>query len=1531
MAKKRLNKNVVVGLTLFGFVGMIVLSVIMLSQLRKRDPKYFIDLAEQAVSREHWDQAVLFYREAWRRSEDALHVVRLGEALLELGDVPQALMAWQQALLSQPDLLVGHRAQLEVLVELAQLNMRVEQWKLVHDAAEKMRDVAAETSTPDHAYALYALGLSLLNMSNVDPAYVSQGFDAIEQSVALDPAEVSYAIDLAGQYAQRNQRTDAKALLDELLSRHPNPGDAGARVRTAYAMYQANSGESASARAYFEDALDFAADAPEARFEGELSFSAFLIDEWAKAEQADADDAVIAERFAEAEALLRTSMAESPDRYEPYLQLGTLYKTAQRYTDAVDTCEQRLERGLARRGLQASRNRHQTFILLMLGSECSVAESITAQQEERHEDRETWLKRAEQFLADARGESAEHPRVRAQAGQIKVARGEYRAALEDLRASDEAYRSFSVTDWSNKLLLARVHLRLGEAGAARRVIEDVLPEAQRTRATDVSLWLVYAQALIETNDLERASALTDEILRGNPTHEQARRVMAAIRERQGEPGAAGALIASTTGDQALKTILEARKLAMEGDIDAAIDVLIGALDDDPANVTLVSATVTELINRERTPDAKRIVDRALSVKPTDADLKKMAIYVAPDLSKEERDAALLVQLKAEPDEFRRQLDLVAFFLQRERLQEALDAITAAEPYFLSKATPTARNANIGQFRTFLRLKMRLGGQLNDTDAMTAARDAGAIHNVDGCGGKSLLGLYHMIRQEYDLGIQALQAAVTRQPTDAWSLTLLGQCLYQTGRLDEAGAAFESATRISVKNGLAYKGLAIIARDQGDDEAFERHFRSCAQLIPGDAWVRTVTTDRAEQNDPIGAIERRERALADNPDDLANLKRLAHLSESVSDRERADRYYEQLLRLAPDDEVVVTVASAFFRRTDRSERALQTLQAFVDARPRGEAKAQALLRVAAHHLILKDMERAEQTLRAAAGEHESLDVVLALADFYMTSTVEPSKALPWLDKGVTHALNSAPEKLSRVLQARIQCKLSRSLSDTAGAQEDVDLLQSRQPHDPARLLWQSEVYAQSGRLTDAIKFLTDYLAQRPSHVEALYRRARHHMAQGRINNALSDLQSIKQLDPLALELKPRLLLADLLRRVDRGDDSQRELEELTRDAPDSAPAMQALVDSYIRTGQAAMADQLVTAQINRGGATPDPRWFMLRGRLSQTLGEYDKALADFRRGTENRPLTVPDLVAILETFLFAERYDEGVEYYDRCPESLRNDPRIVMRRGTLSARGGQDDAGAEAFRQAMKLVAKNPAALMADLTIALQRAYPDAPSRISAMERFAGHARQGETGWADARLRTRLLRLSARLDGHQRNERLNLAERELDELFAHATDDANRALILHDKGEVLETTGRYDDARQAYEEALKYGENWTTLNNLAYLLSDTLHEDAKALPYAKRAAAITDDANVLDTLGWIYVGLGDYTGAIAELSRSLRFDPDNSLTQTHLGEAYRRDGQFTEARDTLRGAIDLAQRQGREDLVAQASRALDRVEAGDRSP
>ncbi|MGH6830239.1 MAG: tetratricopeptide repeat protein [Methylocella sp.] len=185
---------------------------------------------------------------------------------------------------------------------------------------------------------------------------------------------------------------------------------------------------------------------------------------------------------------------------------------------------------------------------------------------------------------------------------------------------------------------------------------------------------------------------------------------------------------------------------------------------------------------------------------------------------------------------------------------------------------------------------------------------------------------------------------------------------------------------------------------------------------------------------------------------------------------------------------------------------------------------------------------------------------------------------------------------------------------------------------------------------------------------------------------------------------------------------------------------------------------------------------------------------------------------------------------------------------------------------------------------------DAPALVASSDPGAPGP-EGPVGRANERILIRAYVTAKRFDD---------ATARLDLLIQTAIEPRERADLLHELGDVNQVADQVDRAIRAYEEARKYdADNWITQNNIAYLLSDKRGENQAALPYAQRAVALKDNAFTLDTLGWIYVGLGRYDLAVAELSRAIRLDPDYALPYYHLGEAYRRSAQFSEAADILK--------------------------------
>ncbi|MEK7731281.1 MAG: hypothetical protein AAB363_05420, partial [Planctomycetota bacterium] len=210
MARRRLNKNLVVVLTLSGFAMMILLAVLMLGQLQKRDPKYFVALAERSAEQQQWQQAAMFYNEAWDRSGDTGYLVEVGEMMLRDGEVIKAITCWRQALVHQPELLAAHERQLALMLQLARLYGTPQRWEQLRDAAQAMLRVESGQTPKQEAFAHHANGLALLNLESRDAANAELGIRELQEASTLDPEVVEYPIDLAAQFARHEKFDEAQ-------------------------------------------------------------------------------------------------------------------------------------------------------------------------------------------------------------------------------------------------------------------------------------------------------------------------------------------------------------------------------------------------------------------------------------------------------------------------------------------------------------------------------------------------------------------------------------------------------------------------------------------------------------------------------------------------------------------------------------------------------------------------------------------------------------------------------------------------------------------------------------------------------------------------------------------------------------------------------------------------------------------------------------------------------------------------------------------------------------------------------------------------------------------------------------------------------------------------------------------------------------------------------------------------------------------------------------------------------------------------
>jgi tetratricopeptide (TPR) repeat protein len=131
-------------------------------------------------------------------------------------------------------------------------------------------------------------------------------------------------------------------------------------------------------------------------------------------------------------------------------------------------------------------------------------------------------------------------------------------------------------------------------------------------------------------------------------------------------------------------------------------------------------------------------------------------------------------------------------------------------------------------------------------------------------------------------------------------------------------------------------------------------------------------------------------------------------------------------------------------------------------------------------------------------------------------------------------------------------------------------------------------------------------------------------------------------------------------------------------------------------------------------------------------------------------------------------------------------------------------------------------------------------------------------------------------------------------------DVESRLLL---AQLLIAKGDDREAIEQYEQILRHQpRNTTALNNLAELLGRNDGELERAIDYARQAAVLSEDALILDTLGWLQFRAGKLDLAAKNLQRAALVLERNAIVQFHAGMAFARLKDSGDARRFLKRAL-----------------------------
>jgi tetratricopeptide (TPR) repeat protein len=150
------------------------------------------------------------------------------------------------------------------------------------------------------------------------------------------------------------------------------------------------------------------------------------------------------------------------------------------------------------------------------------------------------------------------------------------------------------------------------------------------------------------------------------------------------------------------------------------------------------------------------------------------------------------------------------------------------------------------------------------------------------------------------------------------------------------------------------------------------------------------------------------------------------------------------------------------------------------------------------------------------------------------------------------------------------------------------------------------------------------------------------------------------------------------------------------------------------------------------------------------------------------------------------------------------------------------------------------------------------------------------------------------------------------------------MVLTTLAVILDMAGRWTEAKQVYDATLRiHPDDGQALNNDAYLMAEHGGDLDQALTYASRAKQLLpDNAEVSDTLSWIYIKKQMSQNAVDILSDVVQKQPNASTYRYHLAMALAQKGDkphaLKEAQEALRHSPTAEERQKIQDLIAKTS-------------
>lgn len=1226
---QRLNKKLVVGLTVMGMLVITGAGVLLVINLPGRDPRPAAEQAEKLAEAKDYETASKYYAKAYTRAMQAGdtaaasdYMVKAGEMALLAGEQNAAVDCWARVLRNNPRHEEAQERIVAVRVEQAEL-YGGNWWDEVRSQAEIL---VAEDFAPQNVVGLNGLGRALVEGSAVSLADMKQGGEYLEKAFQQDNTNSKFASDLATYYirvlereirdARQEGRTEQAAQLEGqreqaiqqaanvydtlmqniLASPDPNP----AVVTDAYRR-----------RAQFHMFV---------RETGQIELQQKM---QRRASQAELERIRnrIDTHSVKARECLETALEKTPEDVESLVLMGIYWrKTAPKSTDQVESQREAdayylKAKNLYERAIEADPDSFDAYVELQT---VYMRDAAAAFNQRDAEGLKESIAKASQVLEE---------RIKRGIARTGIHQWRNRSYMAMIR-----WRLFQINSWQ----VDRLRQLAGNPEKAKAECQPILAKLRRIRADYVAEAsrgekdprAMFMRGRVEMLDDKHGDAIRafrelEDLLEPGDLWVQTKTHLAQLYMLINQPGEAVRYLEelvrhSPNRDASLGLLAQALSALPDREAEAE-DAAKRALAINPNNTEALNALARIYEKQKNWRELERLHASVKSARQeSETELLEATLLLARGSDPDHRDVELIHQgqaklrkiLEAEPSNLQALRAMVSSLAQMPEKRDEIDELLARATHDIDQklqaATADGDKDAIKQLQT-TRNGIAYLGVLADPNTTPEDRIAKteAIIRQNSDPFLVAFDLYRLYLSSPDHQVQAVQQlkeAYRLKPDDPAVVELLFRTSISAIKdadgnevmkpdWDLAERLVKRAVELGIdrSNGHFFQGQLLFARtDLPDNYAqAEQSFREALRLFPvhsnGHAWLgRTLLA----QNRIEEARAAYEQALAENPRNAMAAYFLARIAQRTGDAEAKAKYLDICKELNAVDDWVREQLQLAADEAD-PQAGIVRREEIRQSDPRNRDNLIALARL---YNRAGQRDQAKTVLEECyALDPKDLAFLQVYAEFLRglnPPEIEKAEAL------IRQTLESfGPDEKAKAATAQLLLAAHMETLARRGAPEAP----------PAQAI--EEAFIKAAEISDHAAVLSDIAA----HYERTANAAKYEeWTRKAIARAQAD-------DDRNTEIKSRRALVEFLlnmRDYKRAADIQKEIEAY-RGRFDDSFALLAMSEYATFMGRETEAIEFATQYINATSGGEKALGFFRRGSMNYRRGNWDLAISDLR--------------------------------------------------------------------------------------------------------------------------------------------------------------------------------------------------------------------------------------------------------------------------------------------------------------------------------